>query len=215
MEDHSNCESSSRRTDQSLVRPPTTREQDTLPPPLLVTVDTNVLDIKRIGEIRAAARDRAVRFATVTVNERERGEFSVEVDVLSETAVWGESRWGEAVLATPIPESMVLDETPLGSGVLASDEGADMFEQVLAIISNGSFPRPGTRDALTAPQRRQLRDAMTFEAHCRHGRHVFISEDKKAFINHGRREALESIGRTKILTVDEFMLFVRSGPSHT
>ena len=122
-----------------------------------------------------------------------------------------ESRWDEAVWSGPIPELLVLDETPLGSGVLSGDRDADVFERVLRIVSNGSFPGPGSRDRLTAPQRRQLRDAMTFEAHCRQRRHLFVSDDKRAFINHGRREALQSLGRTRILTSDEFIALAMSG----
>jgi hypothetical protein len=72
----------------------------------LVTVDTNVLDVAGVRQIRTAVWNRAVGFATVTV------------------------------------------------------------------------------DDLTKPQRRQLRDAMTPEPHCRH---LFISDDKRAFIDHGRR----------------------------
>lgn len=99
---------------------------------------------------------------------------------------------------------MVLDETPLGSGVLASDAGVDLFERVLSIVSSGSFPRSGARDKLTDPQRRQLRDAMAFEAHVRQRRHVYVSDDKKAFISHGR-EALEALSRTRIFTSAEFI----------
>lgn len=194
------------------MKEPTPREQQSaIPSPLLVTLDTNVLDAHRISEIRAAVGNRAINLATVTVNERERGGFPVEVDVVPETAVWGESRWDEAVWSGPIPELLVLDETPLGSGVLSGDRDADVFERVLRIVSNGSFPGPGSRDRLTAPQRRQLRDAMTFEAHCRQRRHLFVSDDKRAFINHGRREALQSLGRTRILTSDEFIALAMSG----
>jgi hypothetical protein len=52
---------------------------------------------------------------------------------------------------------------------------------------------------------------MTFEAHCRQRRHLFVSDDKRAFISHGRREGLELLGRTRILTSDEFILFATSG----
>lgn len=183
------------------------------PVPLLVTVDTNVLDERQITDLRASTTGVAVEFATVTVNERERGVVDLDVRVVPETAVWGESRWGEAVWGGPIPELMVLDETPLGSGVLASDAGVDVFERVLSIVSSGSFPKPGARDSLTDPQRRQLRDAMAFEAHLRQRRHVFVSDDKKAFISHGRREALEALGQTHILTSTEFITLGPGGIS--
>jgi hypothetical protein len=181
------------------------------PSPILVTLDTNVLDVDRFSEVRSAVGDGAVSFATVTVNERERGGFSVELGVVPETGLWGESRLGEAVWGGPIPELLILDETPLGSGVLAGDEHAELFEHVLRIVSNGSFPPPGSRNALTAPQRRQLRDAMAFEAHCRQRRHLFVSDDRRAFINHGRRERLESLSETRILTSSEFIVFAMGG----
>jgi hypothetical protein len=41
---------------------------------MLVTLDTNVSDVGRISEFRAAVGDRAVSFVTVTVNEPERGD---------------------------------------------------------------------------------------------------------------------------------------------
>jgi hypothetical protein len=52
---------------------------------------------------------------------------------------------------------------------------------------------------------------MIFEAHCRQRRHLFVSDDRRAFINHGRREQLESLGRTRILTSSEFIVFAMSG----
>lgn len=178
---------------------------------LLVTVDTNLLDGSSIADFRAAAHGLEIEFATVTLNERERGVVAVDLRVVPESLVWDESRCGEAVWGGPIPELMVLDETPLGSGVLASDAGVDTLERVLSIVSNGSFPNRGARDNLTDPQRRQLRDAMTFEAHLRQGRHVFVSDDKKAFISHGRRESLEALGRTRIFTSAEFIVLGPDG----
>lgn len=59
------------------------------PVPLLVTVDTNVLDEHRIAKLRASTTGVTVEFATVTVNERERGVVDVDLRVVPETAVWG------------------------------------------------------------------------------------------------------------------------------
>lgn len=110
---------------------------------LLVTVDTNLLDEHRIADLRSSAEGTTVEFATVTVNERERGVPHAGLRVVPDTLVWDESRWDEAVWGGPIPELMVLDETPLGSGVLASDAGVDLFEKVLSIVSNGIVPEAG------------------------------------------------------------------------
>ena len=174
------------------------------PMPLLVTVDTNLLDEHMIAELRASTTGAMVEFATVTVNERESGG-GFELYVILETAVWEESPWDGAEWGGPIPELMVLDETPLDSGVLASEADVDVLGRVLWIVSNGSFPKLGARDKLTDPQRRQLRDAMSFEAHVRHRRHVYVSDDKRAFINHGRREKLEALSGTRIFNSDEFI----------
>ena len=46
---------------------------------------------------------------------------------------------------------------------------------------------------------------MAFEAHVRQRRHVYVPDDKKAFISHGRREALEALSRTRIFTSAEFI----------
>jgi hypothetical protein len=173
--------------------------------PILVTVDTNLLDTGSIEGLRGAAHGESIEFATVTVNERERGAFDVDLRALPETALWGESRWDEAVWGGPLPESLVLDETPLDSGSLAGEADVRIFERVLSIVSSGSFPKVGARETLTNPQHRQLRDAMAFEAHLRQKRHVFLSDDKKAFVSHGKREALQALGNTFILTSAEFI----------
>lgn len=174
------------------------------PVPLLVTVDANLLDEHMIAELIASTTGATVEFATVTVNQRERGG-GFGLCVVPETAVWGESPWDGAVWGGPIPELMVLDETALDSGVLASEADVDVLERVMRIVSNGSFPKLGARDKLTDPQRSQLRDAMSFEAHVRHRRNVYVSNDKKAFITYGRREALEALSGTRIFNSAEFI----------
>ncbi|MEO7862990.1 MAG: hypothetical protein ABIU05_21635 [Nitrospirales bacterium] len=46
---------------------------------------------------------------------------------------------------------------------------------------------------------------MTLEAHVRDGRDVFVTNDKKAFINNGGRDALQSFLKTRILAKEEFL----------
>lgn len=147
-----------------------------------VTLDTNLLPAEELLE---AARGRGFQFARVTVTDREveRTQFQVHLvglGTVAETAVWGESRWGEAVWA--------------------SEDSA--LEEILQIISNGGFPR--SRDSLSAGQRRQLRDAMILEAHVREGRDIFVSNDCRAFIRGSRREQLEARFKTKIMVRVEF-----------
>ena len=171
---------------------------------LLVTLDTNVLDEAEVANLNAGA-DIPCEFAAVTVSMRERGHAN-DLPIISvpETLVWGESQWGEAVWGGPLPELLVLDESPLGSGVVAGDREADVFEAALRIISNGSFHPPGRRENLSRGTLRQMRDAMVFEAHVRQRRHVLVTGDARGFVNGGRRDALERLGRTRILTPVEF-----------
>jgi len=147
-----------------------------------VTLDTNMLPADDLLE---AAQGRGFQFARVTVTDREveGTQFQVHLvglGTVAETAVWDESRWDEAVWA--------------------SEDSS--LEEILQIISNGSFPR--SRDSLSAGQRRQLRDAMILEAHIREGRDIFVSNDCRAFIRDGRREQLEANFKTKIMVLEEF-----------
>jgi hypothetical protein len=158
--------------------------------PKTATLDTNVADSAPLAEL---ARSRGVSVSLVTVTERELEGSDIRpvpAGQVLETAVFGESRWGSAVLA--------------------SDLEATHFEQVLSIISNGSFPRPGAREALSHGQRRQLRDAMVLMAHVREHRDVFVSNDARGFICDGRRERLEALLGTRILTAAEFTALLTS-----
>lgn len=157
-------------------------------PPVVVTItlDTNMLDDDSIERIRRAceAREIVPDIRSVSVNYRERGR----------------------PLQTELPRLMEifrLDETPLGSGVLASEADVERSDEILRIISNGSFPPRGQRGSLTAPQLRQMRDAMSYEAHLRASRDVFITADLRGFVNHGRRERLEALGPTRIIAARE------------
>lgn len=106
--------------------------------------------------------------------------------MIQETAAFDESKWDESVWA---------------------DDGGPL-ERLLAIISNGSFPKAGQRDSLSRRELAQLRDAMILSAHLREGRELFVTKDGTAFIDHGRREALQSEFATQIMTPKEFHTFV-------
>jgi hypothetical protein len=102
-------------------------------------------------------------------------------------------------------ETAVFDESQFGGSVFGSEKDAAVLEAVLAILSNGSFPRPGMREALTDGQKRQLRDAMIFSAHARQSHDLFITDDERAFIREGRREKLQKLAGGRIMTSSEFL----------
>jgi hypothetical protein len=68
---------------------------------LLITVDTNVIDVDTMNELRAAVTI-PHEFAYVTVTERERGSDEIKLigefeAAILETGVFDESTWDNAV----------------------------------------------------------------------------------------------------------------------
>ena len=151
---------------------------------LRVTLDTNVFDADEMNQIRAATTGLDVELAPTTVTPRERPTSAPPGQPITETAVWDESRWNEGVWgpSPPVPETFTLGESRLGVGKLGSDQSVTRFEAILAVISNGSFPKPGHRDRLSHGERTQLRDTMILEAHARERRDVLVSNDVTGFI---------------------------------
>ena len=153
---------------------------------ITVTVDTNVFPI---SELPAALEPHGFKFVPITVSQREVKNTSFE-EVLKEFtpsrefSVWGENVWGGAQYAS-------------------ADE-ASCLEKALSIISNGSFPKPGRRDNLKPSERRQLRDAIILCTHRRDGRDILLTNDRKAFINGGRREKILNNLGVQVLSLDEF-----------
>jgi hypothetical protein len=103
-----------------------------------------------------------------------------------------------------VPELGVFDESSWDEARWADESSSERLERILAIVSNGSFPK--RRAQLTKGQSHQLRDAMILEAHSAARRDVFVTADAKAFISNGRREKLEALLRTRILSPVEFEL---------
>ncbi|HOD20581.1 MAG TPA: hypothetical protein PLF04_02650 [Candidatus Fermentibacter daniensis] len=105
---------------------------------------------------------------------------------IPEPGVWGEGRWN-------------------GSAYWTGPEDEELMEVVLRLLSKGSFPPKGKRSDLTSGQRRQMRDVMISTSHVRHHHDIFLTNDKKGFINNGKREALEGRFSTRVLTTNEFI----------
>lgn len=150
-----------------------------------ITLDTDVLPA---DDLLQAASGLDCEFAVVSVTEREveGTRFAAHVEPLGsvhETAVFGEAKFGSAVLG--------------------SQQSGETLEEILRIISAGSFPQ--SRDNLSAGQVHQLRDALILEAHLREHRDIFITGDARAFIRHGKREQLRTAFGVRILRRVEFL----------
>ena len=94
----------------------------------------------------------------------------------------------------------------MGLAALATEAERDLFEMVLVAITNGSFPKSGSRSTLKARQRNQLRDAMIFCTHVREGRDIFVTNDVKAFDSEGgeQRFRVNTLApQTKIMTLPD------------
>ena len=172
-----------------------------------ITVDTNVLS-RDLERIQVACEGLPVEIKHTTVTSRERKTLVTDSVAIAETGVHDESLYdsGAVYADEPVKETALVGETRVDEGVVGGDDSQSRFETVLSIISSGSFPAAGRRELLTEGQRRQLRDAMIFEAHARDGRDVFISNDCTAFVgpDGGKRLKLETLFGTRIFTVDEF-----------
>jgi hypothetical protein len=150
-----------------------------------VTLDTNVLPA---DDLIHAAQPFDCEFAVVTVTAREVEGTRYEIHLtlcttINETAVWGQSSWGKAMWG--------------------SDMSQDALDEILGIVSNGGFPR--SRANLSDGQLRQLRDAMILEAHLRERRHIFVTRDRKAFVEGGSRETLAARFGVRIMLAQEFL----------
>jgi hypothetical protein len=155
-----------------------------------VTFDTNVFPAEPLV---GRARRLGMVVATTSVSRREVEGSSLEEEIRAfelvvEGMVFGESRWGEAMLTKP--------------------EESACLERMLALLSNGAFPARGRRDDLSHGQRRQLRDAMILCAHVRERRDLFVSNDRRAFVDGGRRKAIEGELGIRVMTVAEFEAYL-------
>jgi hypothetical protein len=181
---------------------------------LSVTADSTVLE-REMTLVREASAGLPVEILPTTVTLREHKKLLPSATpVVAVSGVYDESVYDSGAVyadepqdaARAIPETMVLDQSMLGFAVLGDDDAPARFEQILRIISDGSFPKLGRRDNLTEGETHQLRDAMVLEAHARERRDVLISGDRTAFIGKDgvKRTKLEALCNTRILTVDEF-----------
>ena len=169
---------------------------------LKLTLDTNCIDHE---ELLRCAQAAGADVATFSVSRKETSgsSFAARLEtmtVIAEQSVFADGLFTDNFWADRVWRS--------GANVTYRREDGDKvvgdpFEEVLAVISNRSFPSSGARRNLSAGQRRQFRDAMMLSLHAQHQRDVFISADEKAFVKDGRRDRLERMLSTKIVTPKE------------
>lgn len=183
---------------------------------LKVTIDTNIFPIDDIL-LRLKKSKFPIEFKIVSVTVRELKNHKLanqiaEFTKIHESGVWDESTWDNAVWGGTLIEVAVLDESSVGSAILGSTTDAEVFEDLLLLISNNTFPASGKRYSLTRGQRRQLRDAMILTAHLREKRDILVTNDIKGFIGvkGDKRDQIESKYKTKIMTKEEFIKYLIS-----
>ncbi len=153
--------------------------------PVRVTFDTNVAD--NFDLLRVA---KCMGFETFVTSVTNRELLPSDIRPLVD---------GE------ILELGVFDESSYGAAVLGRDEDAENFEKLLSILSNNAFPKSGERAILSNGQKRQLRDALIYASHLHHGHEIFVTDDRKGFINGGRRALIEALASSRVLSAEEFI----------
>src|SRR5437870_13079978 len=124
---------------------------------LKITLDTNTFRMDRVSPAILKIRG-GVDVVVTTTTAREIG--SVYDPSLSQVQVK--------------PELFVLDESRLATGVLVSAPDATLFERVIDAISNGWFPAPGRRGALTPGEQDQRPDEELSCTHVQQGRGLCV-----------------------------------------
>jgi hypothetical protein len=166
---------------------------------LRVTLDTNAVNgycLARI-EVACAGHDVELMPTAVTDWEQEGTAYAkAGRPVLVPTTPFGVGPFGEG---------------PFGGVPPGRNTRPGRYDEILKIITTGGFPPPGARNGLTPGNRKKELDAVIFETHVGEGRDVFVTRDVKDFIKDGKREALEALGSTRIMTVDEFCAWAESG----
>lgn len=179
------------------------------PPKYKVTFDTNIYPI---NDLIPLLKEKNISYTRISVTDREMEGCSLhnclDNKKTEETGVWGESRWGECKWGPITYETATIGESRVGECVLGRDNAVDVFETALKIVSSGTFPKRGKRDNLTRGQRNQLRDAMILATHIREKGDIFVTNDRKGFVNYGKREKIKDIFNTRIMTRDEFKVFL-------
>ena len=150
-----------------------------------ITIDTNIIPADDIINI---CKNRGYEYACISVTNREIEGSSLEKDMK---------------VIPSVPEYALFGEARFGRARFHGKESSKILQDILSIISNGSFPQD--RRNLSQGQRRMLRDAIILQTHVTDKRDIFITNDKRAFIKNGLRQKLENNFNIAILTREEFI----------
>ena len=107
-------------------------------------------------------------------------------------------------------ELCLVNMSSINASRVNSSESSERLNEILRIISDGAYPKSG--QAKSRGERKQLNDALTFEAHLNEKSDIFVTNDQKAFIKFGKREKLQEKFNTKIMTENEFRKWIKNIP---
>jgi hypothetical protein len=152
-----------------------------------ITLDTGVLPA---DALLAAVKGRNFDFAvvSVTVAETQSTSFVATLKPLGE-----------------VDQNVAFGAGVYGAHTYGGTPDKECLRKALEVISNGAFADPEPSDKLTDGERSQQHDAIILCTHVRDQRDVLVTTDQKAFIKGERRERLESLFHTRIMTPDEFI----------
>jgi len=157
-----------------------------------------------VNEVQSATFDTNVFPADPLIERAHRLGLTISVISVTKREAAGSSIAEEVDSLKTIHETCVVGESQVGKSVVGDEQSNRTYEKALKMLSNGSFPAPGSRDSLSDGHLHILRDAMILCAHMRENTDVLVTNDRKGFIDHGRREAIEWEFSVRVMTVDEF-----------
>ncbi len=181
---------------------------------ITVTYDWNMVPIEMPLFMQAKSAGYIINLTEASLREAAGSSFEISFefnDNFTESCTYSfQSSEHNLYLPIPvIPEMAIPGQmTYLAKGIPPTGNQIYQFEQVVKIISNGSISNPRFIDNFSPGQKRIILDAKTFCSHVIAGRDCFVTKDKKAFIDRGRRDKLEQLASTKILSSEEFQSLI-------
>jgi hypothetical protein len=163
--------------------------------PLKVTLDTGCSEDPVLVEaLRQLGADVAITSTTASeINGSSFSDVFHGLDRKTGPGGWG-LNWGECWGGGNSVDYLDRDGVP---------HHGNPFVEILEVISNGGVKLPKDWDTLTKRQCNLIHDAMILSTHVQHQRDLFVTDDYRAFVNADRRETLERMFPTKILTLKE------------